>query len=115
LNTFSIDENWSRISENKKKSKSQIMAMGKMVRDSREKKCMPCVVARIYIVLLVVLERGVRVRRNCNIFNQEDVCKIILINSQIRSTLSCGSHASYFSVSKIIPKYSRQADGPRIL
>jgi hypothetical protein len=33
-------------------------------------KCMPCVVARIYIVgSLVVLERGVRVRRNCNIFN----------------------------------------------
>jgi hypothetical protein len=77
LNTFSIDENWSRISENKKKSKSQIMAMGKMVRDSREKKCMPCVVARIYIVLLVVLERGVRVRRNCNIFNlaMENVLK----------------------------------------
>jgi hypothetical protein len=49
-----------------------------MVRDSREKKCMPCVVARIYIVgSLVVLERGVRVRRNCNIFNNamENVLK----------------------------------------
>ena len=33
-----------------------------------KKKCIPCVVARIYIVgSLVVLERGVRVRRNCNI------------------------------------------------
>ena len=42
------------------------------------KKCMPCVVARIYIVRsLVVLERGVRVRRNCNIFNlaMENVLK----------------------------------------
>ena len=42
------------------------------------KKCMPCVVARIYIVgSLVVLERGVRVRRNCNIFNlaMENVLK----------------------------------------
>ena len=49
-----------------------------MVRDSREKKCMPCVVARIYIVgSLVVLERGVRVRRNGNIFNlaMENVLK----------------------------------------
>jgi hypothetical protein len=49
-----------------------------MVRDSREKKYMPCVVARIYIVgSLVVLERGVRVRRNCNIFNlaMENVLK----------------------------------------
>ena len=49
-----------------------------MVRDSREKKCMPCVVARIYIVgSLVVLERGVRVRRNCNIVNlaMENVLK----------------------------------------
>ena len=49
-----------------------------MVRDSREKKCMPCVVARIYIVgSLVVLERGVRIRRNCNIFNlaMENVLK----------------------------------------
>ena len=48
------------------------------MRDSREKKCMPCVVARIYIVgSLVVLERGVRVRRNCNIFNlaMENVLK----------------------------------------
>ena len=41
---------------------------------------MPCVhvVARIYIVgSLVVLERGVRVRRNCNIFNlaMENVLK----------------------------------------
>jgi hypothetical protein len=37
-----------------------------------------CVVARIYIVgSLVVLERGVRVRRNCNIFNlaMENVLK----------------------------------------
>ena len=54
------------------------MAMGKMVRDSREKKCMPCVVARIYIVgSLVVLERGVRVGHNCNIFNlaMENVLK----------------------------------------
>jgi hypothetical protein len=42
----------------------------KMVRDSREKKCMPCVVGRIYLAgSLVVLERGVRVRGNCNIFN----------------------------------------------
>ena len=44
----------------------------------RKKKCMPCVVARIYIVgSLVVLERGVRVRRNCNIFNlaMENVLK----------------------------------------
>jgi hypothetical protein len=41
-----------------------------MVRVSRGKKCMPCVVARIDIVgSLVVLERGVRVRRNCNIIN----------------------------------------------
>ena len=49
-----------------------------MVRDSEKKKCMPCVVARIYIVgFLVVLERGVRVRRNCNIFNldMENVLK----------------------------------------
>jgi hypothetical protein len=45
--------------------------------ESREKK-MPCVVARIYIVgSLVVLERGVRVRRNCNIFSldMENVLK----------------------------------------
>ena len=43
-----------------------------------KKKCMPCVVARIYIVgSLVVLERGVRVRRNCNNFNlaMENVLK----------------------------------------
>ena len=42
------------------------------------KKCMPCVVARIYIVgSLVVVKRGVRVRRNCNIFNlaMENVLK----------------------------------------
>jgi hypothetical protein len=45
--------------------------MGEKWRETRrEKKCMPCVVARIYIVgSLVVLERGVRVRRSCNIFN----------------------------------------------
>jgi hypothetical protein len=61
--------------ENKKKNlfhfQSQIMAMGKNgERLERKKKCMPCVVARIYIVgSLVVLERGARVRRNCNIFN----------------------------------------------
>ena len=50
----------------------------KMVRDSREKKWMPCVVGRIYLAgSLVVLERGVRVRRNCNIFNlaMENVLK----------------------------------------
>ena len=44
----------------------------------RENKCMPCVVARIYIVgSLVVVKRGVRVRRNCNIFNlaMENVLK----------------------------------------
>jgi hypothetical protein len=47
------------------------------IRDQPWEKCMPCVVARIYIVLLVVLERGVRVRRNCNIFNlaMENVLK----------------------------------------
>ena len=42
------------------------------------KKCMPCVVARIYLAgSLVVLERGVIVRRNCNIFNlaMENVLK----------------------------------------
>ena len=58
---------------------SQIMAMEKkMVRDSREIKCMPYVVARIYIAgSLVVWETGVRVRRNCNIFNHamENVLK----------------------------------------
>ena len=47
--------------------------------ETREKKkCMPCMVARIYIVgSLEVLERGVRVRRNCNIFNlaMENVLK----------------------------------------
>jgi hypothetical protein len=45
----------------------------------RETKCMPCVVARIYIVgSLVVVKRGVRVRRNCNISNlaMENVLKI---------------------------------------
>ena len=42
------------------------------------KKCMPCMVAMIYIVgSLVVVKRGVRVRRNCNIFNitMENVLK----------------------------------------
>ena len=57
--------------EHKKKYPIPITDHGeKMVRDSERKKCMPCVVARIYIVgSLVVLERGVRVRRNCNMFN----------------------------------------------
>jgi hypothetical protein len=45
-----------------------LLELGK--NDEREKKCMPCVVARIYIVgSLVVVKRGVRVRCNCNIFN----------------------------------------------
>jgi hypothetical protein len=67
--------------ENKKKNtpfQSQIMSVEKMVRDSIEKKCMSCVVARIYIVgYLVVVKRGVRVRRSCNIFNlaMENVLK----------------------------------------
>ncbi len=66
--------------ENKKKYPIPITdhGHGGKWRDSREKKCMPCVVARIYIVgSLVVLERGVRVRRNCNIFNlaMENVLK----------------------------------------
>ena len=42
------------------------------------KKRIPCVVGRIYLAgSLVVLERGVRVRRNCNIFNlaMENVLK----------------------------------------
>ena len=62
--------------ENKKKYtpfQSQIMGIKWW-----EIKCMPCVVARIYIVgSLVVLEKGVRVRRNCNIFNlaMENVLK----------------------------------------
>jgi hypothetical protein len=46
--------------------------------DKRDKKCMPWVVARIYIVgSLVVVERGLRVRRNCNIVNlaMENVLK----------------------------------------
>ena len=66
--------------ENKKKYPIPITDHGhggKMVRLER-KKCMPCVVARIYIVRsLVVLERGGRVRRNCNIFNlaMENVLK----------------------------------------
>ena len=67
--------------ENKNKlphSNHRSWPWGKMVRDPRGKKCMPCVVARIYIVgSLVVLEKGVRVRRNCNIFNlaMENVLK----------------------------------------
>ena len=67
--------------ENKKKNtpfQSQIMSVENMVRDSIEKKCMSCVVARIYIVgYLVVVKRGVRVRRSCNIFNlaMENVLK----------------------------------------
>ena len=62
--------------------------------ETREKKkCMPCVVARIYIVgSLVVLERGVRVRRNYHIFNfaMENVLKgtsnvhIFLITFKLR-------------------------------
>ena len=60
-----------------KKQNIQITDHGeKMVRE--KKKCMPCVVARIYIVgSLVVVKRGVRVRRNCNIFNlaMENVLK----------------------------------------
>ena len=59
--------------ENKKNTpfQSQIVnSWGENGETQREKKCMPCVVARIYIVgSLVVLERGVRVRRNCNMFN----------------------------------------------
>ena len=51
---------------------------GERLRLRERKKCMPCVVAKIYIVgSLVVLERGVRVRRNCNISNlaMENVLK----------------------------------------
>jgi hypothetical protein len=64
--------------ENKKKYPIPITDHGeKMLRDSEREK-MPCMVARIYIVgSLVVLEMGVRVRRNCNIFNlaMENVLK----------------------------------------
>ena len=58
--------------ENKKKYPIPITDHG------HGEKCMLCVVARIYIVgSFVVLERGVRVRRNCNISNHvmENVLK----------------------------------------
>ena len=45
-------------------------ACGKNGERLERKQCMPCVVGRIYLAgSLVVLERGVRVRGNCNIFN----------------------------------------------
>ena len=48
---------------------------------------MPCVVARIYIVgSLVVLEREVRVRRNCNIFNQEVDAHLFMFLSSPKQT-----------------------------
>ena len=74
--------------ENKKKYPIPITDHGhggKMVRLER-KKCMPCVVARIYIVgSLVVLERGVRVR---HIFNlaMENVLK------GLPDKISCPEH-----------------------
>ena len=55
-----------------------VMTVGVMRRPPKMHAMMPCVVARIYIVgSLVILERGVRVRSNCNIFNlaMENVLK----------------------------------------
>jgi hypothetical protein len=47
-----------------------VMTVRVMRRPQKMHAMMPCVVSRIYIVgSLVVLERGVMVRRNCNIFN----------------------------------------------
>jgi hypothetical protein len=63
--------------ENKKKYPIPITDHGEQM-VWEKKKCMPCVVARIYIVgSLVVVERGMRVRRSCNIFNlaMENVLK----------------------------------------
>ena len=58
LNTFSIDENFKKKKKKKKKKKGGITRIkkntlitdhgGEMVKE--KKKCMPCVVARIYIV-----------------------------------------------------------------
>jgi hypothetical protein len=62
------------------------MAMEKNGERLERKKCMPCVVARIYIVgSMVVLER---VRRNCNIFNlvMENVLK------GLSDKISCPDH-----------------------
>ena len=95
--------------ENKKKNtpfQSQIMSVEKMVRDSIEKKCMSCVVARIYIVgYLVVVKRGVRVRRSCNIFNlaMENVLK------GLHDKISCPDHRgllrSFFPSSTLKKKH----------
>jgi hypothetical protein len=55
-----------------------VMTVRVMRRPQKMHAMMPCVVSRIYIVgSLVVLERGVMVRRNCNIFNlaMENVLK----------------------------------------
>jgi hypothetical protein len=68
---------------------------------------MPCVVARIYIVLLVVLERGVRVRRNCNIFNlaMENVLKrwqiLISVNRDLDFFLFSEIRDQFSSMEKV--------------
>jgi hypothetical protein len=50
---------------------------------------MPCVVPKIYIVgSFVVVKSGVRVRRNCNIFNlaMENVLKAYLTKSVVQTS-----------------------------